>query len=111
MTVTSLEKAPQLSRVCDAAPSFRRRREQTLIGKGFSYSSAPLAGTDPCFSTNVLGITSLKFSSAIGPLAGRDRSIGTEPPIDMIPGGPAQVQSSVGLDHHEEDVKMGTNGL
>ena len=46
MTVTSLEKAPQLSRVCDAAPSFRRRREQTLIGKGFSYSSAPLGGTD-----------------------------------------------------------------
>ena len=46
MTVTSLEKASQLSRVCDATPFFRRRREQTLIGKGFSYSSAPLGGTN-----------------------------------------------------------------
>lgn len=59
-----------LSRVCDGEGILRGDRGQTLIGKGFSYSSAPLVGTDLCFSTNILGIPSLKFSSAIGPLAG-----------------------------------------
>ena len=34
------------SRVRDAPPPFRRGQEETLIGNGFSYSSARLGGSD-----------------------------------------------------------------
>ena len=78
MTVTRTRGPFQqaLSRVCDGALILRRHRGQTLIGKGFSYSSAPLGGTNTqpiLFLHKRLVIAALEIRACHRPRAGRGR--------------------------------------